>query len=80
MATTFEDKPIGDFDLLLEEEQAIGYETVTADELMAANPDYFTSLARAEAEVTKLRFLARAYRAWKRNNFATQGQNDEYVL
>lgn len=78
MTTIFEDKTIGDFDLLLEPDQVVGYETVTADELMAANPDYFTSQEKAEAEVTQLRFLARAYRAWEANGFALQ--NDEYVL
>lgn len=77
---TFEGKTIGDFDLLLEEEQAAAMETVTADELMAENPDFFTTPAKAEAEVARLRFIARAYRAWERNNFSTQGKNDDYVL
>lgn len=75
---TFEGKPIGEFGLILEPHQVQGYETVTADELIAGNPDYFTSREKAEAEVQELRRLARAYRAWERNGFALQ--NDDYVL
>lgn len=78
---TFEGKAIGPFELLLEEEQAAAMEVVTADKLMAENPDFFTSLAKAKAEVTRLRFIARAYRAWERNNFATlPGLDGDYIL
>lgn len=74
----FEGKSIGECDLVLEDDQVEGYETVTASELMEANPYYFASLEKAQAEVETLRFIARAYRAWQANDFALK--NDEYVL
>jgi hypothetical protein len=57
------------FDLLLDEETVKQYEQITADQLMAENPEFFTTREKAEEEVVKLRSLAAQFRQWEANGF-----------